>query len=69
MLHYQYTGTAAYTTVTDPGFPIGGGANLVKGTPTPDMATFRKICMSKRKNWDPWGACAGCAPLLHNMGM
>ena len=33
-------------TVADPGFPIGG-ADLVGGTPTPEAAMFRKICMSK----------------------
>ena len=40
------------------GSPVGGGlgirgADLVGGAPTPEAATFRKICMSKRKNWDP----------------
>ena len=36
-----------------------GGGNRVPlsygpgGAPTPDTATFCKICMSKRKNWDP----------------
>ena len=44
-------------TVADPGFPVGGGVRLV------GVATFRKICMSKRKNWDPWGLGGGCAPL------
>ena len=24
---------------------------------------FRKLCMSKRKNLDPWGVCTGHAPL------
>ena len=38
--------------VADPGFPVGG-ADLVGGAPTPEAATFRKICMSKRKNLDP----------------
>ena len=43
--------------VADPGFPIGGTpTSWGGGTPTPDTATFRKICMSKRKNWDLWGA-------------
>ena len=37
--------------VADPGFPMGG-ADLVGGAPTPEAATFRKICMSKRKNLD-----------------
>ena len=34
--------------------------------PTPNVATFCKICMSNQKNWDPWwggGGCAGCVPL------
>ena len=39
-----------------------GGANLVGGAPTPEAATFRKFCMSKRKNLDPWGARAGGTP-------
>ena len=30
---------------------MGGG-----GSSTPDAATFRKICMSKRKNLDPRSA-------------
>ena len=39
------------------------GAHLVGGrVPTPGAATFRKICMSKRKNLDPKGACARHAP-------
>ena len=36
-----------HITVADPGFPVGGGANLVRGVPTPNVATFRKMCMSK----------------------
>ena len=39
--------------MADPGFPIGGEV------PTPDATTFCKIFMSKRKNWDPWGAPGG----------
>ena len=35
--------------MVDPGFPVGGGAW------TPEAVTFRKFCMSKRKNLDPWG--------------
>ena len=31
---------------------MGGG---VGGTKTPEAVTFKKICMSKRKNLDPWG--------------
>ena len=34
-----------------------------RGVPTPDVATFHKICMSKWKNRYPKGACAGCVPL------
>ena len=51
--------------MADPGFPVGGGAHLIEGGElTPDAATFRKICMSKRKNLDPWGGGvdAGRAP-------
>ena len=39
--------------VADPGFPVVGGVDLVGGAWTPEAATFRKICMSKRKNWVP----------------
>ena len=41
-----------------------GGAHLVGGAPTPDAPTFRKICMSKRKNWVPGGA-PGAPPWIH----
>ena len=41
--------------VADPGFPVGGAW-------TPEAVTFQKMCMSKQKNPDPWGACAGHAP-------
>ena len=44
--------------VADPGFPVGGRQLL------PEAATFRKICMSKRKNLDPWGARPGGAPWI-----
>ena len=40
--------------VADPGFPVGGGTHLVGGA-TPEVVTFRKLCMSTRKNLDPWG--------------
>ena len=36
-----------YMSVADPGFPVGGGTDLIGGAPTPEAATFRKICMSK----------------------
>ena len=39
--------------VADPGFPVGGGVDLVGGVWTPEAVTFRNFCMSKRKNWDP----------------
>ena len=49
--------------VTAPGFPVEGGVDLVVGGVwTPEVVTFRKFCMSKRKNMDPWGVCAGHAP-------
>ena len=35
----------------DPGFPVGGRGPRRRGAWTPEAATFRKICMSKRKNW------------------
>ena len=39
--------------VADPGFPVGGGVDLVQGAVDPEVATFQKFCMSKRKNLDP----------------
>ena len=36
----------AFLSVVDPGFPAGG-ANLIRGAPTPDVATFHKIYVSK----------------------
>ena len=39
--------------VADPGFPVWGGVGLVEAAWTPEAATFRKICMSKQKNWVP----------------
>ena len=49
------------TAVADPGFPVGGRGPR-RGAWTPEAVAFRKFCMSKRKNLDPWGACAGHAP-------
>ena len=39
----------------DPVFSIGGGVDLVGvvGRLTPEAVTFRKFCISKRKNLDP----------------
>ena len=49
--------------VADPGFPVGGAPTLWGGgASTPEAAKFLKICMSKRKNLDPWGGGAGGAP-------
>ena len=48
--------------VADPGFPVGGAWTSYEGVWTPEAVMFRKFCMSKRKNWDPWGARAGRAP-------
>ena len=39
------------STAADPGFPMGGHQPC-RGAPTPEAATFRKFCMSKRKNLD-----------------
>ena len=33
--------------VADPGFPVGGADLVGGGTPTPEVATFQNICMSK----------------------
>ena len=40
--------------VPDPGFPVGG-CGPRRGAWTPEVAVFHKICMSKWKNWVPWG--------------
>ena len=39
--------------MADPG-PVGS-VDLVGGVWTPEAVTFRKFCMSKQKNLDPWG--------------
>ena len=39
--------------VADPGFPVGG-VDLVRGALTLKAVTFRKFCMSKQRNVDPW---------------
>ena len=49
--------------VADPGFPVGG-YRPCRGVPTPEVASFQKICMSKRKNLDPWGVRTGGAPWI-----
>ena len=37
-------------TVVDPGFPVGGGTNLIRGAPTLDAPTFPQFFfMSKQK--------------------
>ena len=41
-----------------------GGNHLCREAPTPEAAMFCKICMSKRKNQDPWGDGAPRAPPL-----
>ena len=46
--------------VADPGFPVGG-LGPRRGAWTPEAVTFRKICMSKRKNRDPLGGPLGWA--------
>ena len=40
------------TPVADPGFPIGGRGPRREGVWTLEAVTFRKFCMSKRKNLD-----------------
>ena len=51
--------------VTDPGFPVGG-APTSWGAPTPEAAMLQKICMSKQKNLDPWGARTGGTPWIRH---
>ena len=48
--------------MADPGFPVGGRRPR-RGSWTPEAVMFRKICMPKRKNLDPKGACTGARPL------
>ena len=48
--------------MADPGFPIGG-CQPHRGVLTPEVATFHKICMSKRKNLDPEGGMCQQHPL------
>ena len=48
------------------------GAHLVGGSPTPEVATFRKICMLKTKEFGPLevgDACRGCPldPPMNNV--
>ena len=49
-------------TVADPGFPVGGRGPRRGGVWTPEAVTFRKFCMSKRKNLNPWGRTPGTPP-------
>ena len=42
--------------VADPGFPAGGAS-------TPKAVTFRKFCMLKRKDLDPYGGVRRARPL------
>ena len=37
--------------------------DLVGGAWTPEAVTFRKFCMSKQKNLDPWGRAPGTPPV------
>ena len=39
--------------VVDPGFPVEGRGPRRGGAWTTEVVTFRKFCMSKRKNRDP----------------
>ena len=44
------------TTTVNGGFRISRrGRRPRGGAYTPEAVTFRKFCMSKRKNLDPWG--------------
>ena len=50
-------------TVADPGFPIGGGMDLVWGAVDPRGSYVSKILHVKTKEFGPiGGACAGCPP-------
>ena len=52
--------------MADPEFPVGGRRPR-KGAPTPEVVTFRKLCMSKRKNPDPW--VSQCKLLIHGIAI
>ena len=51
--------------VADPGFPVGGGMDLIRGALDPRGGYISKILHVKTKESGPLGggACAGCAPL------
>ena len=50
--HVKITKFKVYKAVADPGFPVGGRGPR-RGAWTPETVTFRKCCMSKRKNLGP----------------
>ena len=47
--------TICHKAVADPEFPVGGVDLMGGGAWTPEAVTFRKVCMSKRKNLNPLG--------------
>ena len=49
--------------VADPGFPVGGGADLVGGAPTPETTTFEKFVCQNERIWTRRGARARQRPL------
>ena len=42
--------------VVYPGFTVGGGANLIRGILTPNMATLKKMCVKMKELGPFWGA-------------
>ena len=52
--------------MADLGFAVGGGRRPRRKALTPEAVTFRKLCMAKWKNLDPWGAFARHAPRSAN---
>ena len=52
LTQYYWQSNFDLDSVADPGFPVGGHQPR-RGVPTPEAATFQKICMSKQKNLDP----------------
>ena len=58
IIHAEYRSTIKEKVVE-----YSGGSRISRrGAPTPEAATFRKICMSKRKNLDPWGRAPAAPP-------
>ena len=49
--------------VADPGFPVGGGMDLIGGAWTPRQLRFENFACQNERIWTRRGALAGRAPL------